>query len=135
MSPHRLNDLDPDEDLHKKVQRAERARRLFVIAVCVFMVTTVTAVILITSKISNQQEVNAPILEEIQKLSEEIKSCTDPQGVCSKRGEKRTGEAIAALNQYGVYLEACADQPGQQTEKQLRDCADDLAVAEKKSRD
>lgn len=62
-----------------------------------------------------------------------IRSCTTPAGQCYEDGNKRTGEAIAAIvesqtslhretRRYAATAAACADRPGPQTTRQIARC-------------
>lgn len=40
---------------------------------------------------------NQELLKDIEVIAEQIKSCTTPEGACTKRGETQTGNAAAAI--------------------------------------
>lgn len=122
-----------DEALQRKVRRSTFVTRLFILVAiavggaCLFVLVNLAASTNdVVTSVRAKQNSNAPLLQSIQDLAEQINSCTDPEGECAKRGAKATGAAIASINQYGLYVVTCADQPGQQTEVELRTCADRL---------
>lgn len=51
-----------------------------------------------------------------------IRDCTEPQGGCFKRGQRRTAGAIDAITNASVYAAACADQPGVQGSDEIFAC-------------
>lgn len=131
-----------DEALQRKVARSTFVTRLFIIVAiavgvaCLYVMIGLAAdTNQVVTRVSDKQNSNAPLLKSIQDLAQQINSCTDPKGECAKRGAKSTGAAIASINQYGLYVVTCADQPGQQTEVELRTCADRLqAIARRDAR-
>lgn len=47
--------------------------------------------------------------ERLTQISEQIKSCVDPAGACTKRGQEQTGAAVEMLNRTTVAVVECAD--------------------------
>jgi len=67
--------------------------------------------------------------EQIKRVAEQIESCTTPEGECFKRGQARTGAAVASINDVVILAAACAKQPNNVTAAQIRACVVDLLPA------
>lgn len=52
-----------------------------------------------------------------------IKDCTTSGGECYERGRKNTADVVEILNEFTVYVIACADRAGVQTVEEIRECA------------
>ena len=64
--------------------------------------------------------------ETIKRVAEQIESCTNPAGECYKRGQERTGKAVASINQVIILAAVCAKEPGNTTAPQIRACIEAL---------
>lgn len=62
--------------------------------------------------------------EQIKRLAAQIESCTNPTGECFKRGQRRTGEAVASIND--VILAAAACDEGSTPLPEIRACVAEL---------
>lgn len=51
-----------------------------------------------------------------------IKDCTQTEGRCFQRGQRRTGRAVASINEVSIIAASCASSPYQQTVEQIRRC-------------
>ena len=52
-----------------------------------------------------------------------IEDCTTAGGECYERGRKNTAGVVEILNEFEVYVIACADRAGVQTVEEIRECA------------
>lgn len=62
--------------------------------------------------------------DAIRRIAEQIESCTSPEGDCFKRGQERTGQAVASIND--VIIAAAACDKGDTPLAQIQDCVEDL---------
>lgn len=61
--------------------------------------------------------------ETIERLAEDIESCTTPEGECAKRNARATADAIATINEITIFAAACATQ-GNDTATEIRLCVE-----------
>ena len=99
------------DDLGRRTARAEWAKRALIVVGCLtggavlFLLSAGMVLLLqlagdsnrIVATVEDRQGQNAPILESIQDLALEIRSCTDPEGDCAQRGAQRQAEALLEI--------------------------------------
>jgi putative hemolysin len=124
-----VNAQDPihtSPDYEAKKIKAILATRIMVVIVVSLAIVIVAVQLFTTLQIRSTQKVSSSNTKVIKALAEQIKSCTTPGGECSKRGAKQTGQAVTRIGTQNLAIVVCADQPGQQTERQIRRCAADI---------
>ena len=94
------------------IHRREFALRAVIVAAC-------GVVLLILAGLLYNAVVNRALLNE-------VRSCTNPQGECAKRGAEATGTAVESINKVVVYAALCADKPGYQSRDDIEACVLDL---------
>ena len=87
------------------------------IGVVCLIVASLVYLVNIASKI---QQVQA----ETTKRGQEIQSCTTPGGACYERSQQQTGAAVGSINQVTILAVACARQPGNDTEAEVKACVE-----------
>lgn len=109
-------------ELGKRRRRSVLATSVFVALVGLFCVGSVTISVVNSFQnkatidaVRNTQTANSPvilrlgeILEEVQRGTDRIIDCTDPEGTCYAEGQKRTSEVVGSLNEVTVVASACA---------------------------
>ena len=89
----------------------------------VTVIRTTTAVELIRTEQIRNVERSKETNENTEALKEAVRliiSCTTPEGECSQRGQRRTGEAVASINDVIIAAAACAKL--HDTETAIRAC-------------
>lgn len=97
--------LSPDDQaLARKVARATLVTRLFILAAIVVGLAVLVVQLQLASdtndianKVSDKQNSNAPLLASIENLALEIRSCTNPEGECSKRNQANQAKALGLI--------------------------------------
>lgn len=74
-----------------------RARRIGSFLLGVGIMAIVLASIFVLLSIRYTQTEGSPLTKRIVALSEDIKSCTSPEGECAKRNQQQTAKVIADL--------------------------------------
>jgi hypothetical protein len=60
-----------------------------------------------------------------QTILEQIKSCTDPQGVCAKRGTQTAAQAVTQINSISILAAFCASKtPPPVSASAIKQCVD-----------
>lgn len=108
-----MNDLD--KNLHRKTVRATLATRLLIVCAIVLSVLVVTVLLKVATQtnevtrgIAEQQKTNTTRNKTIEALTKQIRSCTNPEGACAKRGQKQTGQAVGSINKVVILAAACS---------------------------
>lgn len=71
---------------------------------------------------------NNSLAHQNRKLSDQIRSCTQPGGTCYEQGRQRTGQAVSGLVEAQIMVAVCARATD--TEADLRRCVNERLRAE-----
>lgn len=115
-----------NRDLQRKVARAELSRRAFWMAVALLLVGYFGVMGWTVYEVRQTQTEGTPQGRRIVQLQETISDCVNPQGDCYKRGQKRTGDAIATLNLATLYAVYCVDRNPRADVPAIQACVRDL---------
>lgn len=72
--------------------------------------------------IREQQKESTKAREANDQVLRAIRSCTDPEGKCFRRGQRRTASAIASINEVTVLAAVCAANADQPTVGEIQKC-------------
>ncbi len=85
---------------------------LGLLALLVAVCCTATAVAVLAFARQHSTLVSlASVAKQNQETGDRIRSCTDPAGECFKRGQQRTGKAVAGINQVTIAVGQCVKDP------------------------
>lgn len=108
---------------------ASKRRRVLVAtagALVVALVSVVvTAVIVAAVSSSETNERGANRVEQNQRNDETlalIKDCTQPDGECFKRGQRRTAAAVGDINRVVILAASCASGPVKKSVEEIQSC-------------
>lgn len=92
--------------------------------IVVLLLGVVLVVIVTTAAVVGAD--NTRIIRKTQQDNAEtlriIRSCTTPGDDCFDRGQERTAEVVADINEVSIFAAACADMPGNQTVDDIYAC-------------
>lgn len=114
-----------DRTLQRKVARAELSRRAFIVTVAFLAAALSGALLTLSLAIRSTQLEGTPTGRRLLEASDRIIDCTSPEGECYKRSQKRTGDAVSALNAATARIVAAAlacQADGATTEDDLLAC-------------
>lgn len=97
----------------ERVQRRREARRMTALLAIVGVLVAALAALSVSNRLLGNQN---------RAIAEEIRSCTNDDGACARKGQQRTGDAIGKLIRMNVEVTACAR--GAATDAEYRKCVD-----------
>lgn len=103
-----VNGIDLDPEAERKVVRAERWKRIFIVLLAFVVVLSFATNAYALFIIRQTQLEGSPAVQRIDRLSAIVADCVTPTGKCYERGQKQTATAVASINEVTVYAVACA---------------------------
>lgn len=82
---------------------------LLLVILLIAILYAVTSLRGVTADLKEEQTARISIAQQNQRILREIRSCTNPNGVCAKRGNDSQGAAISTINKVSVYAAFCAN--------------------------
>lgn len=105
---------------------------LLLIILLIAILYAVTSLRGVTAELRDSQTERISLSTQNGIILREIKSCTDPEGACAKRGAAQQLEAIQTINQISVYAAYCASvQPAPVSVTDVETCVSKQLESEK----
>lgn len=115
-----------EQDLHRKLARAELSRRAFIVSIAFVTALVVGALLTLSIQVRQTQIEGTPTGQKLLTASDRILDCTDPKGECYQRSQKRTADVVAALNLGAIYGAYCVQQNPRSTLPEIKACVEEL---------
>lgn len=95
-------------------------------ALVIAVIWILATVLDLTQEVRATQLEGTPTGRRLLESSDQIISCTTPEGECFKRGQERTADAIATLNLGALYAIFCVDRNPDAGIPAIQRCVRDL---------
>lgn len=119
-----------DRDLQRKVARAELSRRALIVTMLLVAALVVGTQLVTILQVRKTQIEGTPTGQKLSASAERILDCTDPNGECYEKSQKRTADVIAALNLGALYGAYCVQQNPDATIPEVKACVKSLYDAD-----
>lgn len=103
------------EAIRRQAYRADLATRAYIVFVSVTLVASLVVLSFLAiqdhHRIQQNQEIQTFIKHQSVRngqIGREIRDCTQPNGRCYQRAQRRTADAVASINKVAILAAACS---------------------------
>ena len=111
-----------DQQLQRRVARAELSRRAFIVGSALVAAFVVAALLTLSIQVRRTQLEGTPTGQRLLESSNRVLDCTSPDGECYKRSQKRTADVVTTLNLGALYAIFCTDRLPRADIKKIQAC-------------
>lgn len=104
------------------MRRALIAKRIAIGLACLSVLTLLVAAAVGVLLIRGTQQTNTPKIDSSAETLKIIEGCTTPGRACYERGQTQLKDVVGQLNQYGIFVAACASGPVARTDDEITRC-------------
>lgn len=115
-----------DQDLARRIARAELWRRVLVVSIVLTFAVLIGGVLWLSAQIRQTQQDGSPVGRRLVSLSETINGCVNPGGECFQRSQERQSNAVAMINLGALYGAYCVQHNPDATPGELKRCVERL---------